>query len=56
MPIRAVTRVGKKSDATKSDVTITRPGVRKKTRAYPASVAQTVVIATVETVTMMLFI
>ena len=53
--MKAVTRVGKNSEATNSAVTMPLPGVLRKTSAYPASVAQTVVISTVMLVTKRLF-
>jgi hypothetical protein len=55
MPMKAVTRVGKNNEATNSAVTIPLPGVRRKTSAYPARVAQTVVMTTLMVVTRMLF-
>ena len=53
--ITAVTRVGKNIDATSSANTSVMPGVRRKTIAYPAITAQTVVMTIVPDVTTMLF-
>ena len=51
-----MTRVGKKSDATSSAVTIARAGVFRWTSAYPASTDVIVAATTVSAVTSTLFL